>query len=223
MLLLMAPFYFDDPGAANVALDYTYGDPVALTTGTNPDVSSTDQPIPDTSPAAFWGFTNPAESAFLFVEPTIIYSPSNGADLNMPPNQFIEGNDVQFDFNFRDANGAPMELPNGIADLTIKGIKLRRADGSTVIIDSTVGTVFSDPGGAADVGEYTLTLASATLTDDAGNVVGPTVAVDRFEVTARAEFEPGQFVESNVEYADVIRDPNAPIETVEPVGRPTLT
>ena len=213
------PFFYVDPGAANVAQDYEYGDPVALTTGTNPDVTSTDQPIPDTSPAVFWGFTQPAASAF-FVEPTIIFSPSDGADEDMPTNQFIEGNDVQFDFNFRDADGAPMELPNGIADLTITGIKLRRVDGSTVIIDSTVGTAFSDPGGAADVGEYTLTLASATLTDDAGNVVGPTVAVDRFEATARAEFEPGQFVESNVEYAHVIRDPNAPIETV---GRPTLT
>ena len=64
MLLLIAPFFYVDVGAANVATGYQYANPEALTEGTNVGfVTPTDPATLDTSPAIFWGWTQPALAA----------------------------------------------------------------------------------------------------------------------------------------------------------------
>ena len=64
MLLLIAPFFYEDVGAANVAVDYQYANPESLTQGTNAGfVTPTDPATLDTSPAILWGWTQPALAA----------------------------------------------------------------------------------------------------------------------------------------------------------------
>lgn len=86
MLLLMAPFYYEDVGSTNVVTGYEYADPVAPTSGTNADLSpTTDLPLPDTSPAVFWGFTQPALSA---VDPSVNvpgFGPGEAVPINDAP------------------------------------------------------------------------------------------------------------------------------------------
>jgi len=66
MLLLMAPFFYEDLGANNVALGYQYGDPAAPATGTREVIDLTsDALLPDVGPAALWGFTQPSPSNVL--------------------------------------------------------------------------------------------------------------------------------------------------------------
>jgi len=64
MLLLIAPFFYEDVGAANVAVGYQYANPEALTEGANAGfVTPTDPATLDTSPAILWGWTQPALAA----------------------------------------------------------------------------------------------------------------------------------------------------------------
>jgi len=66
MLLVMAPFFYEDVGANNVALGYQYGDPAAPATGTREVIDLTSEALlPDVGAAALWGFTQPSPSNVL--------------------------------------------------------------------------------------------------------------------------------------------------------------
>ena len=97
MLLLIAPFFYEDVGAANVATGSQYANPEALTAGTNVGfVTPTDPATLDTSPAIFWGWTQPARSA---VDPSATVNGVAGTAVAVvaavlpDPSQVLEGVD----------------------------------------------------------------------------------------------------------------------------------
>ena len=75
------------------------------------------------------------------------------------------------------------------------------------------GITFTDPGAAGDQGDYNIRIEVALIEDDAGNVIGPTLDADTFEIEAQAEHATGQFVKVT-KIAQVLAGPST--------GRPRL-
>ena len=118
---------------------------------------------------------------------------------------FRPGKNINIPIEFIDAEGNDVDLPNGISDLTDVSAKLTRNGGEPLTLGAA-GITFTDPGAAGDSGDYSLRLEVATLEDDAGAVIGPTIDSDIFEIEYQAEYEPGMFVKGTKE-AQVLAGP----------------
>ena len=216
---LNAPPTGDTLAGANYGLDGTE------LTGTLVDpnpVTPIDPPVVQDAFLGFFGGTlptaanvapiqfgsNPIQTGTLDAPKT--YFSANGATKNMK--SFFPTQNMHFDLHYVDANGESMDLPNGIADLSIESMFLIRGGDDPVAMDLTAGVTFSDPGAANDTGNYYLKLDVAAITDAAAVAIVPEVG-DKFDIKVKGEFATGEFVETP-KYAEII----APVAE----GRPRL-
>ena len=125
---------------------------------------------------------------------------------------FRPGKNINIPIEFIDADGVDLDLPNGAADLSVVSAKLTRDGGETETI-GLAGITFTDPGAAGDQGDYNIRIEVALIEDSGGNVIGPTLDADTFEIEAQAEHATGQFVKVT-KIAQVLAGPST--------GRPRL-